>query len=64
MIVFAQALAGLPKRLQLVESAALNPDEIAALSRPVRLVADGAERERCGDGVEGGGGDGDADQLQ
>jgi hypothetical protein len=58
----AQALAGLSQRLQLVEPATLNPDEIAVLSGPLRLVVDRAERERRGDGVEGGGRDGDADQ--
>jgi len=47
----------------LVEPAALNPDEIAALCGPLWLVADGAERERRGDSLKGGGRDGDADHV-
>jgi len=35
---FAQALAGLSQRLQLVEPDALDPDKIAVLSSPLRLV--------------------------
>ncbi len=38
MIVSLEALAGLSQRLQLVEPATLDPDEIAALCCPLRLV--------------------------
>jgi hypothetical protein len=58
----SQAFAGLPQRLQLVEPATLNPDEIVALCGPLRLIAYGAEGERRLDRVKRGGRDGDADQ--
>ncbi len=61
---FAQALAGLSKRLQLVEPDTLDPDEIAALCSPLRLIGCRADRERGLDRVERGGRDGDADHSR
>jgi hypothetical protein len=54
--------AGLSQRLQLVEPATVDLDEIAAVRRPLRFVGDAAERERPGNRLEGFGADGDADQ--
>jgi hypothetical protein len=43
---------------QAVDDGSLDPDQPLALSVELRLIADAAERQGGGDGVEGGGGDG------
>jgi hypothetical protein len=56
------ALAGAAQGSQLVDDGGLDPDQPLAPGVWLRLTADGAERERRGDRLEGGLGDGDADR--
>jgi hypothetical protein len=57
----AQALAGAAHGPQAVDDGPHKPDPDLGLGVGLALVADGAERGRRGDGVEGGGGYGEAD---
>ena len=51
------ALARAAHGAELVDGRLIEPDEIVAVGRALRLIYDGAKRERGGDGVEGGRGE-------
>jgi hypothetical protein len=59
-----KALAWPAQVFQFVDDRVLEPDEALAVIVRLVLEADRAEQQRGGEGVEGGGGDGDADHAR